>query len=493
MLPSPSSSPQGPPHVLDPITNLAHIPQPQLLRQTSLKFFPTPPHEKKPKRQATLTGFGPNKPTIESSSDEEDWEPSDDEEDVFVAGPSTRPAHYGARAAQTYNRPTYLSIYASTSTLPVLQSFVSSHKADVFKCLSVQPDRHLTPPYACAYSHGARNGRTPYLAVAHEEGTVHIFNTSKRRDWDEEPQRQTITNHSNGVFDVQWDNSDSRIVTCSGDKSALITDVRTGQCTHGLAPQGSTVKCVAWDPNHQDLLATGSRDGSIHLFDLRVHEEWDDGLKMSNPVRAIPGAHQDLPKGKGRAKKGTPAAPGITSLLSASADGILKFWDLRCLTSGKKSRRRPRGILSLAAGRGPTAGYIFGLGADSQIHCYTLPSLTPDTSRRYTHPNLVSSGSFYVSISVSPCGRWLASGANSKDGKAFIFDVATRPSEINHASRGVQLNGQVGEVGAVDWAEDALATCADDGTVRVWRPDVVVYRSCVQQPEETRWDWAWAS
>jgi denticleless len=315
-------------------------------------------------------------------------------------------------------------------------------------------------------------------------------------------------------------------VTCSGDKSALITDVRTGQCTHGLAPQGSTVKCVAWDPNHQDLLATGSRDGSIHLFDLRVHEEWDDGLKMSNPVRAIPGAHQDLPKGKGRAKKGTPAAPGITSLLypdaltyglvsSASADGILKFWDLRCLTSGKKSRaakpkpppvlfsspidptslqgRRPRGILSLAAGRGPTAGYIFGLGADSQIHCYTLPSLTPDTSRRYTHPNLVSSGSFYVSISVSPCGRWLASGANSKDGKAFIFDVATRPSEINHASRGVQLNGQVGEVGAVDWAEDALATCADDGTVRVWRPDVGVYRSCVQQPEETRWDWAWAS
>lgn len=197
MLPSPSSSPQGPPHVLDPITNIALIPQPQLLRQTSLKFFPTPPHEKKPKRQATLTGIGPNKrikltpspvslnSDVESSSDEEEWEPSADGEDVFVAGPSTRPAHHGAPAAQAYNRPAYFSTYASTSTLPVLQSFVSSHKADVFKCLSVQPDRHLTPPYACAYSHGARNGRTPYLAVAHEEGTVHIFNTSKRRDWDE--------------------------------------------------------------------------------------------------------------------------------------------------------------------------------------------------------------------------------------------------------------------------------------------------------------------
>ena len=197
MLPSPSSSPQGPPHVLDPITNTFSIPQPQLLRQTSLKFFPTPPQEKKPKRQATLTCVGPNKrirltpspvsvnSEVESSSDEEDWEPSDDEEDVFVARPSARPAHYGARVAQVFNKSTYFSTYASTSTLPVLQSFVSSHKADVFKCLSTQPDRHLTPPYACAYSHGARKGKTPYLAVAHEEGTVHIFNTSKRRDWDE--------------------------------------------------------------------------------------------------------------------------------------------------------------------------------------------------------------------------------------------------------------------------------------------------------------------
>lgn len=32
---------------------------------------------------------------------------------------------------------------------------------------------------------GAQNGGTPHLAVAHEEGTVHVFDTSKRRDWDE--------------------------------------------------------------------------------------------------------------------------------------------------------------------------------------------------------------------------------------------------------------------------------------------------------------------
>lgn len=155
MLPSPSSSPQAPPQVLEPITN---VPQPPLLHKTSLKFFPTPPNEKKPKRQATLTGFGPNKrvkltPTsaeaesdYDSSSEEEDLEISDDE-DVFMAGPSIPPAHYLARRQ-------YVNTSPYPSTLPVLQSFVSSHKSDVFKCVSVQPDRYLTPPYACSYSHG---------------------------------------------------------------------------------------------------------------------------------------------------------------------------------------------------------------------------------------------------------------------------------------------------------------------------------------------------
>lgn len=31
---------------------------------------------------------------------------------------------------------------------------------------------------------GAKNGDVPTLAVATEQGTVHILNTSKRNDWD---------------------------------------------------------------------------------------------------------------------------------------------------------------------------------------------------------------------------------------------------------------------------------------------------------------------
>ena len=56
----------------------------------------------------------------------------------------------------------------------------------------------------------------------------------------------------------------------------------------------------------------------------------------------------------------------------------------------------------------------------------------------------------------------------------------------------VHLKAQSGEVGAVDWAEGSLATCADDGTVRIWRPDIDVYRRCQSSPDDEQWNWAWS-
>jgi denticleless len=75
----------------------------------------------------------------------------------------------------------------------------------------------------------------------------------------------------------------------------------------------------------------------------------------------------------------------------------------------------------------------------------------------------------------------------------FLFDVSNA-SRVGRdlVGEAVEMRGQKGEVGAVDWAEGCLASCADDGTVRVWRPDVEVHSECVELPEERQWDWSWA-
>ncbi|KAH9943128.1 WD40 repeat-like protein [Epithele typhae] len=446
-------------------------------------------------------------------------------------------------------------------SMAVLSTFVSSNKADVFKCHSIDEQTFIAPPYACSYSHGAKRGLTPHLAVATEQGTIHILNTSKREDWDAEPQRTSFQPHANGVFDVRWSLSDSLLATASGDQSVRITTLASSVATadrtlHVLHGHQGTVKCVAWDPSHDgDILCTGGRDGSICLWDLRAGERRLDNGSLA-PVLTVSKAHDDLakiPKSKSRGRKLVPNAPlkSITHLLytdvhphgivsSSSFDGIVHLWDVRLPTASptKSSRstkpprpapvltsadpttaadtRRPRGLTTLALGSGPTAGLLYALSNDARVHTYALPTLAPLSGAApgadpyaFADPRM-QTNSFYVRLAASPCGRWLASGSvvDGVAGRAYLFDAAAAASarrawEVGRSSSsslgagctntGVELRGQMGEVGALDWADGILATCADDGTVRVWRPDVEIARRCAEESEEMKWEWSCAS
>lgn len=108
-------------------------------------------------------------------------------------------------------------------------------------------------------------------------------------------------------------------------------------------------------------------------------------------------------------------------------------------------------------------------------------------------PKMLSS--FYVRLASSPCGRWLASGCTAKSGSLFLYDVSNigRLSSTIPPTTAVELHGQTGEVGAVDWAINMIASCADDRTVRVWRPDLDVYQDCIAHPEERAWEWSWST
>lgn len=160
----------------------------------------------------------------------------------------------------------------------------------------------------------------------------------------------------------------------------------------------------------------------------------------------------------------------------------------------------------MTAGTGVTAGLLFALSNDSRIHTYDMTTLEPLSGHTsgpetdvwsYTHENM-HTNSFYIRLAMSPCGKWLASGG-ARNGSAYLFDVSgstrarIQPSlYADGRGRGIELNGQKGEVGAVDWASGNLATCADDGTVRMWRPDMERYRECQAQSEDMSWHWCWA-
>ncbi|KAL0581957.1 hypothetical protein V5O48_000014 [Marasmius crinis-equi] len=518
MLPSPSSSPAQPQRdILHNLTNEESRPQPEVSTKilNPWSYLPTPAKDSNvsTKRPAVQDGSPRKRVRVSPSEKRSDDEEGKHDIDIMASAIMRSRRNCWMNALRNPS-PRCAGLWASTS---ILQSFVSSNKSDVFKWDALD-DGFINPPYACSYSHSAKSGGTPHLALATEHGSVHILDTRKRQDWDVEPQRITLQPHRNGIFDVKWNCTGQLLATCSADHSVRIIDAASQNSIATLRGHTGAVKCAAWDPQNDKLLSTGGRDGDIHIWDLRVPHEQDSTV---SPIATISGAHDGLdPKSR---KRKTTAQTSVTNLVrpndttlvsSGSSDGILRCWDLRFTTSTKKSKaaknkrtlsllsspidpttlhssRRSRGILSLAAGTGPTSGLVFALGADSRIHTYNAASLEA-LPINYTHPNLKTNSSFYLGISVSPCGRSLASGSAGMQGSAFLFDVSNAARPYSEAEPGIELRAQVGEIGPVDWADGMLATCADESTVRIWRPDIEVYRTCIEDPVNKRWDWSWA-
>jgi denticleless len=328
--------------------------------------------------------------------------------------------------------------------------------------------------------------------------------------------------HDNAVFDVQWSRGSTRLVTASGDGTARLFDVETAAELGAFAFHRGTVKAVAVRPGSGgDVFASCGRDGALALWDARVASRasasvapYGERLSLaasSKPVAVVERAHEDdhgSSRGAAKTKTKTKTKARVASVSSAAfahdgqvllsagaADGLVKLWDARRLhrktpvaamadadpgaSAGGLGRtedlwgdattpRRPRrGITSLAlAPNGSTR--VAASYSDSHIAVFdhNAPSAGPACHLRAPGRRSTFKTSFYVKTAFSPCGTHLASG--SCDTAVYVWN-ADRPLASPAA-----LAGHAGEVSAVDWSPaefGRIASCADDGTARVWAVD----------------------
>lgn len=111
------------------------------------------------------------------------------------------------------------------------------------------------------------------------------------------------------------------LATVSADKSASITELEPDpRILYRMRHHTNTLKCVAWDPVREDnVLCTGSRDGMICMWDLRVGD--GDGEDSRVPVMVISKAHEtSKPHGGRKSKITAPPARGVTSLVFPDHD-----------------------------------------------------------------------------------------------------------------------------------------------------------------------------
>ncbi|XP_046373016.2 denticleless protein homolog [Haliotis rufescens] len=356
---------------------------------------------------------------------------------------------------------------------PLLDQFESLTSDDYL--LASEDDGVSVPPLACSFCPVASSSHI--LSLVDENGYLVLYNTLRTgteailTEWQA---------HNNAIFDLAWMESEEKIVTASGDQTAVLWDPHTSTKMEVFKGHTSSIRSVAFRKFDDAVLATGSRDGHVMLYDKRcAHKEG-----FIPPMNVIRNAHsvQGL-KSKKRTKLGlvmdsqqsvTVVAFQSDMLLisSGAVDGCIKIWDLRKNYSSLNSDPVARYSFPYGGPRASKHGYssltvdsyganLFASCTDDIIYQYDLVTYNKQPVNTFRgHQN----HTFYVKSSISPDNDFLLSG--SSDSMAYVWEI-DKPNKSP-----VVLKGHRAEVTSVSWSKHdftKLATLSDDNSMKLWR------------------------
>ncbi|KAG8384861.1 hypothetical protein BUALT_Bualt04G0162400 [Buddleja alternifolia] len=351
---------------------------------------------------------------------------------------------------------------------------------DPIGAVAVEHRGVTSPPMALSFCKTSKNAHI--LALTDEGGYVTLFNTRQKfRDFSsyqanaEKAKVCEWVAHENSIFDLCWIKDDANILTASGDQSIKIWDTQEQKCIRALMGHTGSIKSVSCHPTNQELVVSGSRDGSFAVWDTRCSENNYRKLCVS-PLSVIHEAHTY--PARRRRRRGKAESMSITSVLylkdevsvatAGAVDSIIKFWDTRHLkapvthacphSESSTEEKRLHGISSLS--QDLNGVFITASCMDHRIYLYNVLQLEKGPIKTFSGGR---TDSFFVKSSISPDAAHILSG--SSDGNAYIWQV-NKP----HLSP-ITLKSHDGEVTAVDWSPSEMgkvATCSDDFTVRFW-------------------------
>ncbi|KAF9100252.1 DNA excision repair protein ERCC-8 [Mortierella sp. AD031] len=115
------------------------------------------------------------------------------------------------------------------------------------------------------------------------------------------------------------------IATASSDPRIRLCDLKTGAFTHSLPGHRGTVLSVEWSPRHEYLLASGSTDTTVRLWDIRKSSSCLCSLDLHNtnspPLSEANVAHTRTVNGLAFTHDGL-------HLISAGHDDKMRLWNL---------------------------------------------------------------------------------------------------------------------------------------------------------------------
>jgi WD40 repeat protein/serine/threonine protein kinase len=352
-----------------------------------------------------------------------------------------------------------------------LNGFAALDEARQFaRAATARQDAKLTPAEREKPSAQYAACAVGLLTRAEAAGGFHQFDAGKTLRTDKE-------------LAVLLPREDFRKLLAHVDTRLAEVERRSRQAQNGppLRGHSDAVPCVAWGPgspgSSRGLLATGSRDRTIKLWDpashkvvltLRGHSAGVRGVAFSADGRRLLSASDDksvrlwdLDSGKelrrleGHTASATAVAfsPDGRRALSGSEDKTVRLWDLE---TGKELRRFDHAALVTAVAFAPDGRRLASGTGDACLHLWDAES------GRELRTILSGSDSWVTGVAFSADGRQ-AFGAGGKGSTLQLWDLETGKSLRTFGGHGYFVNGL-----ALSRDGRRLLSGSMDRTFRLW-------------------------
>jgi WD40 repeat protein/serine/threonine protein kinase len=283
-----------------------------------------------------------------------------------------------------------------------------------------------------------RDGKTLFVVQQHGATFIPAIDTGTGKE------RFPHQGHAAPLNAVAVSPDGRRLASAGEDYAVKVWDLAGGRLLHSLTAHKDDVCGLVFSPDGK-LLASASQDGSIGLWDL------DRGSEM----RAL--------HWHSRSPSRLRFSPDGRHLVVGSDRGVVQTWEVG---TGQKRADRPghAGVVRCVA-FSPDGKHLASGGEDKTVCVHEVAGRLV---RKFTAPHGIND------VAFSGDGQIIAAVGDGPAGAVHLWRVESSQETI--------LEGHAGRVHGVAFAPAAplLATCGEDGTVRLWdvsRPDAALVRS----------------